>query len=78
MKKKKELLVDDVLEKMPDSARVVCVFYAFGIYYGDTQRDSMNTVKQCKENMNYDCKKALITKIEASQDAVHICAEIVH
>lgn len=78
MKKQKKILVQDILNIMDDSDKVCVILYAYGIYYGDTERDGMNTVAECKDQMNYDCIRALVTRIKTEQDHVVIQAEIVH
>lgn len=81
MAKKKKLLVSDILNIMDDADKVCVILYAYGVYYGDTERDDMHTVAECKDQMNYDCKNALVTRIRTDQhlnDHVVIQAEIVH
>lgn len=78
MKKQKKILVQDILNMMDDSDKVCVILYAYGIYYGDTERDGMNTVTDCKSQMNYDCIHALVTRIKTGNDQVVIQAEIVH
>ena len=78
MAKRKKMTVEDVLSNMYEGTKVVCVFYAYGCYYADTQRDKMVTVADCKREMRLDCLRAEIINIEASQDTVLIRAEIVH
>ena len=78
MAKKKIMTVEDVLSKMYEGTKVVCVFYAYGCYYADTQRDGMITAEDCKEKMNVDCLMAEVIQIASSQDTVLIRAEIVH
>lgn len=80
MAKKKQVLVKDVLELMESTDKVTCIMYAYGVYYGDTQRDGMSTVKDCKEQMNHHCLNALVTRIrtDENREDVIIQAEIVH
>ena len=86
MKKQKQILVQDILNIMDDSDNVCVMLYAYGVYYGDTQRDGMNTVAECKDQMNYDCIHALVTRIRCervgsdifAETHVVIHAEIVH
>lgn len=77
---KKKILVKDVLNLMEDNNKVTCIMYAYGVYYGDTQRDGMITVKDCKEQMNRACINALVTRIrtDENREDVIIQAEIVH
>jgi hypothetical protein len=82
-KKQKKILVQDILNIMDDTDKVCVILYAYGCYYADTQRDGMFTVKECKDQMNYDCINALVTRIrtnhEYDEDAhVVIQAEVVH
>lgn len=64
---------------MMDETDKVCVMiYAYGIYYGDTLRDEMHTVKDCKDQMNLNCINAQVTRIRSEHDHVVIQAEIVH
>lgn len=76
--KKKKILVSDILNIMDDTDKVCVILYAYGVYYGDTQRDGMITVKDCKDEMNYDCIHALVTRIRNENDHVVIHGEIVH
>lgn len=76
--KQKQILVQDILNIMNDSDKVCVMLYAYGVYYGDTKRDGMNTVAECKDQMNYDCIHALVTRIRTENDHVVIQAEIVH
>jgi hypothetical protein len=80
MAKKKQILVQDILNIMNDSDKVCVILYAYGMYYGDTQRDGMDTVNDCKDQMNYDCIHALVTRIRTDdhREGVVIHAEIVH
>ena len=65
---------------MDDTDKVCVMLYAYGVYYGDTHRDGMHTVSECKDQMNYDCIHALVTRISTNQhcEGVIIQAEIVH
>jgi len=83
MAKKKPILVSDILDIMNETDKVCVMLYAYGVYYGDTQRDGMQTVKDCKDEMNYDCIHALVTRIRTNDerdDHAHVViqAEIVH
>lgn len=80
MAKKKQILISDILNLMSDNHEVVCLLYAYGIYYADTQRDGMKTVAECKDQMNYDCLHALVTRIKFDDHAKKIVieGEIVH
>lgn len=78
MAKKKIMTVEDVLGKMDEGTKVVCVLYAYGCYYADTQRDGMVTAADCKREMNFDCLRAEVIQISSNHDAVVIGAEIVH
>lgn len=78
MAKKKQILVSDILDMMNETDKVCVILYAYGVYYGDTQRDGMQTVAECKDQMNYDCIHALVTRIRTENDHVVIQAEIVH
>lgn len=77
--KKKKLLVKDALNLMEDSDNVCVMLYAYGVYYGDTIRDNMHTVADCKKEMNFDCINALVTRIRVNEKGfITIQAEIVH
>ena len=86
MKKKKVMVVKDVLEMMDQKDNVNCILYAYGIPYGSTDRDGMKTVEDCLNNMNYDCLHAQVTRIAAANERttadakayVVILGEIVH
>lgn len=80
MARKKKYLVKDILNLFTDdSHEVCCMLYAYGVYYADTIKDGMKTVKDCKENMNYDCINAMVTGIRFDEnDLMIIQAEIVH
>lgn len=83
MAKKKQILVQDILNIMDDTDKVCVILYAYGMYYGDTQRDGMVTVKDCKDQMNHNCINALVTRIRTNDERdeeahVVIQAEIVH
>lgn len=77
---KKKITIKDVLDLMADNHEVVCMFTAYGVYYGDTQRDGMKTVEDCKKSMNINCKTAMVTDIHHDKTAnvIVICGEIVH
>ena len=85
MKIKNQILVKQILELMEESTPVAVILYAYGVYYGDTNNDGMETVKDCKEQMNYDCINAMVTRIylesvgkQKQKQKIVICAEIVH
>lgn len=81
MAKKKQILVSDILNLMNDADKVCVILYAYGIYYGDTHRDEMFTVEQCKAEMNHNCINALVTRIRTDEQLLNctiIQAEIVH
>lgn len=78
MAKKKQILVSDILDMMNETDKVCVMLYAYGVYYGDTVRDGMHTVAECKDQMNYDCIHALTTRIRTENDHVVIQGEIVH
>ena len=80
MKKKKKIVVSDILDVMNDSDKVAVVFWSYGMYYSDTERDGMETVGDCKEEMNFDCLNAIVRRIgnDERSSCVVIQAEIVH
>ena len=77
---KKKITVNDVLDLMDDNHEIVCMFTAYGVYCGDTQRDGMKTVEDCKKSMNITCKTAMVIDIHYDETAsvIVICGEIVH
>ena len=60
--------VKDILNLIGDDSRVCAVMYAYGIYYADTMKDGMNTVAECKKNMNHACMNARVTGLESTAD----------
>ena len=60
---KKKLKVKDILALMTDNSKANVVFYAYGIYYGSALADGMETVKDCKEQLRYDCLNAVVTSL---------------
>lgn len=80
MARKKKFLVSDILNVMDETDKVTVILYAYGVYYGDTQRDGMDTVQDCKDQMNHHCINALVTRIRTDEhrEGVIIQAEIVH
>lgn len=73
----KKISVKDILAFMPDDDKVYVVFYAYGIYYGSSHADGLETVKDCKEQLRYDCLNAHVTSM-SSEDGFVIDAEIVY
>lgn len=73
--KKKKILVSDILNIMDDTDKVCVMLYAYGVYYGDTQRDGMDTVKDCKDQMNHHCINALVTRIRCERTGTDVFAE---
>lgn len=77
MARKKVILVKDILEVMEDSDYVMINFYAYGLPYA-TSIDCGPTVKEVKENINFDCKNAKVTGVKHLKTCVGINAEIVY
>ena len=79
MAKKKVIQVKDVLDLFDDHVKVCFMIYAYGIYYGSTFNDGMKTAGEVKEQINTNCKNALVTSIESSEDGyVVVSAELVY
>ena len=81
---KKFVRVEDILKLMCDEDEVYVSFYAYGMSYAQSWVDGFKTVKECKDNFKYDCKRAMVVCIEEarshkgeSMNAIHIKAEMV-
>lgn len=82
---KKIIRVEDILNLMYDDDKVYVSFYAYGMSYAQSWNDGFKTVKECKENFRFDCKRAVVGRIEEAHSfdgeamgAVHIKAEMVY
>lgn len=75
MARKKQFVVSDILNIMEESDKVCVILYAYGVYYGNTMNDGMNTVAECKDQMNYDCINALVTRIRCERTGTDVFAE---
>lgn len=75
---KKKILVKDILATMEDDEKVVITFFAYGIWYANSWNDNMRTVRDCKENLRYDCIVAQVGRITVKDGILNMGAEIVH
>lgn len=76
----KKLVVKDILNLIEDEEKVACNFYAYGVFYASSMDDGMQTVADCKDNLNYDCINARVTSLSVAgaEPRTVIYAELVH
>lgn len=77
--KGKKILVKDILNLMEGTDEVNVQLYAYGVFYGQSSADGLNTVEQVKEKMIYDGLNARVGRIRVDEHGhLSIGAEMVH
>lgn len=76
MAQTKTVRVIDVLALMKDDAKVVVAFSAFGIPSSATWADGLETVGECKQQLNEDKLHAKVLSIEKWFNKILVKAEL--
>lgn len=61
---KKNILVKDILGLFKDSDEINIIFYSYGIWWGSTANDNLDTVGDMKNRLINECLRAKIFEME--------------